>query len=88
MLLLPAAETLRPGLPRGCAPESFAADAACAAGVFASANLASLYPNLYLTYLATLSTNTSMVVMPGGHDFTMRAYKETAAQLLAKFAGA
>lgn len=87
VLLLPAADTLRSGLPAGCEPEALLASAACQAGVLASDDPRAVYPSLYLAYLATLSSNTSMVVMPGGHDFPTRAFGATASALLAKFGG-
>jgi hypothetical protein len=87
VLLLPAADTLRPGMPDGCVPESLPASSACKAGVFASARRAAAYPSLYLTYLDTLSSNASMVVMPGSHDFPTRSYQATAYAMLAKFGG-
>lgn len=87
VLLLPAENTLRPGMPEGCALEGFGSDAACNERVHASAAPASVYPSLYLTYLSTLSTNATMTVMPGSHSFPTEFYKETAREILSKFAG-
>jgi hypothetical protein len=87
VLLLPAAGALRPGLPEGCGLEGFGGDADCNERVHASAAPAAAYPSLYLAYLSTLSTNATLKVMDGGHSFPTDAYKETARELLAKFAG-
>jgi pimeloyl-ACP methyl ester carboxylesterase len=78
VLLLPAADTLRPGMPPGCDPGSLLASAACSAGVLASEASAAAYPSLYLAYLSTLSSNASLVVMPGGHGFPWHAARATA----------
>lgn len=91
VLLLPAAETLRPGLPDGCDPLTLPTDATCQANVGALVGAggiaATFYPDLYLTYLRTLSSNVTMVVMPGAHSFPTRACRATAEKLLEKFAG-
>jgi hypothetical protein len=86
VLLLPAEKTLAPGVPEGCDVFALPTDAACSSRVAACTDKACVYPSLYLKYLQTLSSNTSMRVMPGGHEFPC-AYKETAAALLTKFAG-
>jgi hypothetical protein len=87
MLLLPAEKTLAPGLPESCDVFDLPSNTACQEQVAACEEKICVYPSLYVKYLQTLSSNTSMTVMPGGHEFPWAAYKETAAALLAKFAG-
>lgn len=87
VLLLPAEKTLTPGVPEGCDVFALPTDAACSSRVAACTDKVCVYPSLYLKYLQTLSSNASMTVMPGGHDFPWTTYKETAAALLTKFAG-
>uniref|UniRef100_A0A383VZY8 AB hydrolase-1 domain-containing protein n=1 Tax=Tetradesmus obliquus TaxID=3088 RepID=A0A383VZY8_TETOB len=87
VLLLPAEKTLAPGVPGSCDVFALPTDAACRSQVASCTDKQCVYPSLYVRYLQTLSSNVSMTVMPGGHEFPWATYKETAAALLAKFAG-
>lgn len=44
-------------------------------------------PQLYLAYASTLSTNATLLPMPGGHDFPWVSAGATAGAMLSKFAG-
>ncbi|KIZ05245.1 hypothetical protein MNEG_2711 [Monoraphidium neglectum] len=90
LLLMPASETLAPGERGGgaalpCAAGELVANASCQAAVLASPGL--WYAKLYLSYLSTLSSNATLAVMEGGHDFPWVDAQRTAAALIAKFAG-
>jgi hypothetical protein len=87
VLLLPAEKTLAPGIPADCDVFELPNNTACRSQVAACADKVCVYPSLYVQYLQKLSSNSSMVVMPGGHEFPWARYKETAAKLLSKFAG-
>jgi pimeloyl-ACP methyl ester carboxylesterase len=86
VLLLPAAGTFKPWLPPGCTPETLVANTTCQAEVLADP-AAHIYPHLYLSYFDTLSSNVSMVVMPGAHSFPSVVPQLAADRLLEKFAG-
>jgi hypothetical protein len=87
VLLLPAASTLQPSMPAGCDVTKLPQDAVCQGKVAACSDRICTYANLYVNYLSTLSSNISMRVMPGSHGFVTDSYKETATELLQKFAG-
>lgn len=87
VLLLPAEKTLAPGVPPGCDVSALAANVTYQAQVLACADKACTYPNLYVKYLTTLSTNVSMQVMSGDNGHPTSSYKTAAAALLQKFAG-
>eukprot|EP00775_Hariotina_reticulata_P011549 gene11549-11692_t len=87
VLLLPAESTLRPSMPVGCDVIQLPQDAVCQSKIAACVNRVCTYANLYVNYLSTLSSNISMKVMPGNHGFVTESFKETAAELLQKFAG-
>lgn len=85
VLLLPAAETLEGGGALPCTAAQLAADAACQAQVLGAPKL--WYPKLYLSYADTLGINTTLQPMEGDHSFPYKHANETAALLVAHFAG-
>jgi hypothetical protein len=87
VLLLPAEKTMAPGMSDSCDVFALPTNTACQSQVVACTDKDCVYPSLHVKYLQTLSSNTSMTVMPGGHEFPWAVYKETASALLAKFAG-
>jgi hypothetical protein len=87
VLLLPAEKTLAKGIPETCDVFDLPTSTACQTQVAACSDKDCVYPSLYVKYLQTLSSNTSMTVMQGGHEFPWATYTETATALLTKFAG-
>lgn len=85
VLLLPAEKTLEGGMPDGCNVFDLPNNMACQNQIAACMDTKCVYANLYVTYLRTLSNNTSMKVMPGNHGYPRTIYKETAAAILEKF---
>lgn len=87
VLLLPAEKTLEQGIPGGCNVYELPTDSVCQRKVADCKDMKCVYPNLYVRYLQTISSNISMIVMPGTHGYPKDSYKETAAALLDKFTG-
>lgn len=100
VLLLPAQLTL--SAPPRCAGHGLATNSTCCVDALAADGDAwcgsggkpaacvggQVYASLYLSYASSLSSNTSLYVMPGsGHDYPQQEPVETAAKLVATFAG-
>ncbi len=101
VLLLPAAKTLedeggvppddwrlalegKSGLPSGCGL-ALASDANCQAAALAAPR--AWYAKLYLAYSLSLSSNATLLPLPGGHSMVTDSPQLLADALLAKFAG-
>eukprot|EP00775_Hariotina_reticulata_P011282 gene11282-11432_t len=87
VLLLPAEKTLQPGMPGGCDVSDLPSSLVCQNSALACQSAQCTYPNLYVTYLRTLSSNTSMQIMPGNHGDPSVSYQVVADALLQKFVG-
>jgi pimeloyl-ACP methyl ester carboxylesterase len=86
LLLMPAAQTLEGegGVPPGCGL-ALASNASCQAAALAAPR--AWYAKLYLAYQQSLSSNTTLLPVPGGHGATSDSPQLLADALLAKFAG-
>lgn len=103
VLLLPAEKTLKLPKGCSDPPSKLATDATCKSAVTDAATWCStteegkargarcvpdlVYADLYLSYLATLSSNATLLVMPGDHGFPMDTPKQASQAILSKFAG-
>ena len=81
VLLLPAAATL--ALPAGC-DKDFGTNASCQADIMGRSK--AYYPQLYLAYKDTLSKNTTLTVLKGGHSVWEQP-ESVSAYMLQNFAG-
>jgi pimeloyl-ACP methyl ester carboxylesterase len=85
VLLLPATKTLEDvGVPPGCGL-ALASDANCQAAALAAPK--AWYAKLYLAYSLSLSSNATLLPVPGSHGFVTESPQLLADALLAKFAG-
>lgn len=103
VLLLPAEKTLQLPNNCSSPPGKLASDVTCQSSVTDAATWCSsseegksrgskcvpdlVYADLYLSYLATLSNNATLAVMPGNHGFPMDTPEQASQEILAKFAG-
>eukprot|EP00878_Enallax_costatus_P019068 GHUV01020105.1.p1 GENE.GHUV01020105.1~~GHUV01020105.1.p1 ORF type:complete len:263 (+),score=58.50 GHUV01020105.1:665-1453(+) len=103
VLLMPSVHTLQLPDGCSTPPTKLATDITCQADVTDAATWCSttdegkargpkcvpglIYADLYVSYAATLSSNTTLYVMPGDHGYPMNEPQEASQQILAKFAG-